>query len=371
MTIFTRYLLREQIYYFLILGAIFCSVLIAKETYDTRDEMLDESPAPMDVIEYIVLTIPAQLVDAVPVVSIFAVLFAFGLMARNREILAMVGLGASFARLAFPVGVFGSIISVLTFVFADRVVPLAQQRARFIYEIRIKGENLYAFTSNDEIFRKGEGNRFYYMANYDSVTKTMTRPGILIRNEQRNGLARRIEGSAARLIDAPEGQEQLWEFDGAEVWDFDQGETAEVVKWDVPLDLKLEEKLDTFLSRQSRPEEMSLNELRDYGEILTRQGGGPQVPVYRTAVYAKFTAAVSCLLLSMAGFCIAADLTLRRFVFAFTFGLLFVIFYYLVRESFLGLGRAGILMPSLAAWAPVALFGLFVSVLFHRLNSVH
>jgi lipopolysaccharide export LptBFGC system permease protein LptF len=257
------------------------------------------------------------------------------------------------------------------FVLAEYIAPDALERARFLYEVRIKGENQFVFTSNDEIFRKGEGNRFYIMANFDGARKVMTRPTILDRNPAKNSLAQRIEADRAVYIEGGEGGEHFWEFQGTQRWTFQDDGTVKIEKFTVPLRIKMEENLESFLSREKRPAEMRPSVLSDYCAILERQGGGPQLARYRTSLHGKFSLPFACLLLSLIGFAVAADLHVRRFVLAFSAGLVFGIVYYLLREALLGMGKRDLIPPLVAAWASVGVFGLLATGLLYRLGTVH
>lgn len=370
MRILHRYIFKEILYYFCVLLAVFSLIVLAKEAFEARDKFLDEDPLVTDIIQFVVLSIPVQIVDAIPLITMFAVLFAIGMMARHREILAMVSMGVSFGQIAVPVAVFGLGVTVASWWFSEYLAPRAQARARFLYEVRIKGENQFAFIGNDEIFRKGEGDRFYIMANFDPVDKVMTRPIILDRNADGSGLSRRIEAERARLIVTDDG-EHFWEFEETERWKFKEDGSVEYEKFDVPWRIEMEEKLDSFLSREKRVEEMSAAEIIEYRDILERQGSHTQLAVYRTALQGKFALPLACLLLGMIGFAISSDLQVRRFILAFSLGLAIAVSYYVLREGMMGLGRRGFTPAIVAAWGPVLIYALVVVGLMRRLGTVH
>lgn len=370
MKIIHRYILKDLFYYFGLFLLLFCTILIAKEMYETRDEILDESPAFVDLIQYIALLIPSQVVEAIPLITMFASLFALGLLARNREILAMVAAGMSFRGLAMPVALFGTCAGLLTLFLTDGVAPEAQKRARYLYEVRIKGKNQFAFTGNDEIFSKGEGRRFYIMANFDPNAQVMSHPTIFVKNVEGNGLAQRIEADEARLVVSEESGEKMWEFTGMQRWSFHSDGEMDFEEFDVPVRLLLEEDVDNFLAKEERPEEMTSRELKEYLGILIRQGGGTQVPIFKTALHAKYSEVAACLLLAVVGFAAAVDLRRRNFVIAFTIGLGMGIGFYVLREITFGLGRRDYIMPLVAAWAPCLVFAGFVAWQLERLRAV-
>lgn len=373
MKIIYRYILRELFYYFFVILFLFCVIFVAYQIYDTKDEIMDEDEATamIDVVQYIFLVIPAEIAEIIPLIVMFAVLFSMGMLAKNKEILAMVAMGVNFNTLAIPVGIFGAIAGAGAFYLAAELAPASRYYAQYLYEVRIKGENQYAFTGNDELFRKGEGQRFYIMANFDRANNVMTEPTIFVKNEEGSGLEERLEAERAIHIDSNLEGAEIWQFEGLQRWTFNPDGSFDYRRYDEPQPIELEEKLGTFLSREKDPEEMTVGELGEYAVVLERQGGGPRLPVYRTAYHYIFTVPITCLLLGLVGFSTAVDLKIRNFVLAFSIGLVFGLGYYALRTALNGMGGRGLLPPAWAAWAPCLLFALIAFGQLRRLQRVH
>jgi lipopolysaccharide export system permease protein len=370
MKILYRYILRELFYTFAVLLFLFAVIFVAYKTYDTRDEILEDNPPIVDVVKYILMVVPGEMVDVLPLVAMFSVLFSMGMLAKNKEVLAMIAMGVNFNRLGIPVAMFGAVIGLGAFVMAADVAPAAKNYGRFLFEVKIKGGNLYAFTGNDEIFRKGEGQRFYIMANFDSATNVMTAPTIFEKDDAGKGLKVRMEAQRARFIESTE-EGEIWEFEGLRRWTFKSDGTFGFEQFSQPTRLALEEKLASFLSREKRPDEMTATELRDYAMVLKRQGGGPRMPVYLTAFHAIFTVPATIVLLALVGYATAVDLKTRNFVWAFSIGLAFGLSFYFLRTALHGMGGRDLLPALWAAWAPCALLGCLTIVLLRRLQQVH
>lgn len=370
MKILNRYLLKELFYYFGLFLLLFSAILIAKEIYDTRDEILDKDPAAWDVILFILLALPPQIVEAMPLLALFSVLFSIGLLSKNREILAMVSVGVTFRRLAVPVAIFGGAVGVFTFLLSAEVTPAAQKWARYILEVRIKGKPPNTLTGGN-VFTPGEANRVYVMADFDSEELVMSHPTILLKSPDGGGLQERIDADEGRYVGEAESGADLWEFTGMQRWRFGEDGTVAWEKFDEPYQLELERKLASFLARKKRAEEMNLGELMEFISVLRRQEGRARLPVFLTAFHSKLTIPFVCILLSLVGFAAAADLKTPNFMFAFSYGLGLGICFYLVREGLGGLGRGAVLAPVLAAWGPAVVFTAVVAALLQRLRVVH
>lgn len=371
MKIIHRYILRELFYYFFVIFFLFSVIFVAYQIYDTRDEILAENAAIVDVVKYIFLVIPAEMVQVMPLIAMFAVLFSMGMLAKNKEVLAMVAMGVNFNTLAVPVAIFGLVVGVGGYFLAAQWAPASRYHAQFLYEVRIKGENQYSFTGNDELFRKGEGQRFYIMANFDRETNIMTGPTILVKNDDGSGLRERLEATRARHVESPGGGGEIWEFENLKKWTFKPDGSFDFVRYPGPHRIELEEKLGSFLGREKEPDEMTLSELGDYTVVLERQGGGPRLPVYLTAYHHIFTVPITCLLLGLIGFTTAVDLKTRNFVLAFSIGLAFGLGFYILQTALDGMGGRGLLPAVWAVWAPCALFAAITLALLRRLQYVH
>lgn len=371
MKILNRYLLKELFYYFGLFLLLFSAILIAKEIYDTRDEILDEGPSAWVVVQYILLALPAQIVEAMPLLALFSALFSIGLLSKNREILAMVSIGVTFRRLAIPVAIFGTAVGLLTFFMSAELTPAAQSRARYLYEVEIKGENIYTFSGDDDVFTPGEANRVYIMANFDREEMVMSHPTILLKSSDRSGLQERIEAVEGHYAGEAESGADLWEFTQMQRWRFGEDGSVQWEEFDEPYQLELEHELASFLARKKRPDEMNLGELMQFISVLRRQEGQARLPVFRTAFLSKLTLPLVCVLLSLVGFAAAADLKTPNFMFAFSYGLGLGICFYLLREGLGGLGRGAVLPPMLAAWGPAIIFMAVVAGLLQRLRIVH
>lgn len=372
MKIIYRYIIRELLYYFAVFFLIFLVVLVTKELYDTRDEIFEEKPAVADTVRYIALVIPNQLVEAIPLLTLFSVLFAMGMLSKNREILAMVAAGVPFERLAIPVAVFGTIIGLSTFLLADQLAPRAQAQARYVYEVKIKGENQYAFSGEDEVFSRGEPNRIYIMANFDRERLVMTSPTILIKTPGDNTLSERIEARRATFVGTSrESDRDLWEFEDMQHWRFKPDGAVEWTRYEEPRTLELENRLESFITEKRRVDEMGMGELAAYSIVLNRQGGGPRLAVYETAYHRRTTILLSSLLLALIGFAAAVDIRRPSFMLAFSVGLGLGLGFYLLREGFGSLGEGAYLPSWFAGWGPAMLATPIVVYLLYRLRVVH
>lgn len=370
MKLLTRYLFKDILHYFLLFVTFLIVVLLINETYDTREDFFEHSPALIDVIRFLVYSIPGQLAESLPIICLLSTIFAYGLQAKNREILAMVAAGVSYRRLAIPSLVFGLGLMAFMFWFNESIVPTSQYEARKIERVKIKGKSETALTQRNNLFVKGKGNLFYVVNEYLSETREMFYPTLIRVNESGSGIVERIEARHARLIDADEEGARFWEFTGTEHWTFDQkGEIASYQSIPRAFRIKMEDNLDKFLSRSKKPEEMNYLELKAYRNLL-QEKGGENLNRYSTSLHYKLAFPISCLLMALLGFAVVSDLHARRFAQGVFTGLVVAIGYYLISASLVSMGESGAIASLVAGWGATAIFALVVYLLYARLEKI-
>ena len=78
-------------------------------------------------VPWLLYQIPAFALQAFPIAAVFAVLLAFGRLARENELLAAAAGGISLARAVRPVLIFGALLAVAGFLIAEFVAPRANE----------------------------------------------------------------------------------------------------------------------------------------------------------------------------------------------------------------------------------------------------
>ena len=371
MRLLTRYLFREILHYFLLFLAFTAVILMIKEIYDTREKFVENSPPILAILKFLIYSVPPILSLIMPMIGLLASVFAFGLLAKNREILAMVAAGVSFRQLSRPAFIFGLGLTAFMFWFNETVVPTSLSRTLKIEQVEIKGKRESIYTRRENVFVKGEGNRFYFMENYLTKERVMKFPTVLELFPDSAGISRRIDADEARLLPAEQGTGFVWNFTGAEVWNFNRdGSLANYQRYDGPMQYPMGEKLDKFLSKSKQPGEMNYSELKEYCDLLDRQGSRKDAQHYRVSLYQKLSSPIACLLMVLLGFAAVVDMHARHFARGFVLGLGLAVGYYLIQAFFTDMGEKEFLSPIWAAWPPVVVFAAVVYWVYLRLHRI-
>jgi lipopolysaccharide export system permease protein len=368
MKLIYRYLFKDILHQFGLFVLIFTAIMLINETYDSRKSIAEQSPAAIDVIQFLIYSLPEQMIRVFPMIGLLGTMMAYGLQAKNREILAMIASGVSFKKLAIPAMVFGLGLTAACYWLNETVVPSATSRALYIEKVVIGGRSETIFTKRSNLFVKGKGNLFYYMQEYLPDQGLMIYPTLLLLNADGSGLAERLEADRAKIVTDDDGA-RFWEFMNAERWMF----TPEGMRYEKsasPYRLRMEEDLDRFLSRNKKPEEMNIVELSDYVDMVEDRGG-ETAGRYASMMHQKIAFPVTCLLMTLLGFAAVLDLHARRFTRGVAIGLGVSIGYYVVEATMVSLGSDGVIAPAVAGWTAVIVFAGVVAALIARLEKIH
>lgn len=369
MKILTRYLFKEIIGYFLMFLAMTVVILMVSQFYDTRSKFLENSPSFAIYLLFMLFTIPEELAQVLPLIALISTMFSYGLLAKNKELLAMVAAGISFRRLAVPAVIFGLGITALLYVFNEKVVPEASRRAKMMEQTDIGGKSAAIFNRRKDLFIKGAGNNFLFIERYIIDRREMIYPTVFEVNQAGGGLSERIEADRATLVsNTPEGSN--WEFEGAERWQFnDDGTLRNYQKLQHKFNLQMGPELDRFLSRAKDPSQMNFSELREYRDLLVKKGGENAIP-YSISLQQKLSFPIACLLLALLGYSVVVDVHARRFAQGVFAGLLITVLFYVCNALFTSVAKEGKLAPGLASWLPIIGFIVLNYILMLRLNRV-
>lgn len=106
-----------------------------------RGQFLGALPV-VNILEWLAYQVPANLVQSFPLAMVFAVMLAFGRLARDHELLAAMTGGISLARAVRPIIVFGAGLVVIGLLLAEFVVPRANQQVSVAWWDSVGGGGL-------------------------------------------------------------------------------------------------------------------------------------------------------------------------------------------------------------------------------------
>lgn len=291
-----------------------------------------------------------------PMFVLIASLFSVSLLARRNEILAMKASGLSLYRIALPFLVLAVILSAGHFYYNEYIFPPANQRRLEIKKFTIEKKSRQATTQINSIYRQIEPGYIYTIEGFN--VERRTGHAVRVYRTSDNHLRKII--TAQRIA----FEDNTWMlYDGIERTFTDTtGETyREFESMRFP-DIK--EKPEDFSKKIGDPEDMGLEELEEYIDLMKRTGG----PYYREVVdlgikYAYPLASFIVVLISIP---IASNPRRGGLAVSISIGALISLIYFVLFRVLQSAGYNQKIPVEVAVWGVNALFFLVGVVLLLR-----
>ena len=359
-----RYLLKNFWFSFLIVFVICYMVLLVSELFGNMGDMLqNETPLPI-IIQFFWFVLPFKMLKVMPIVIMLAVLFSFGFLARNLEILAMNSSGMSIYRVSAPIIASALFIALTMIVLNETIIYDYQQKAEEYERFWIEGDEPVVNYKN--VFRKGEGMRFFVVDSYNKEYQQMTKAAIISLNPE----SWRVSGveftNLASFQDYDkEKDKDIWLFEGAFNRKFeDSGRQSGFTFLTDPEDemdyteVALEPGLNELLKIVKEPEQMNARDLSQF--ILNMERIGEPTAKFRVGLWLRVLFPFACIVMILNGLPYALRAQSGRNMLAgFGWGFVCILAFYATTGFMLSLGERGTVLPWMATALPIVAFSIF------------
>jgi lipopolysaccharide export system permease protein len=333
-----------------------------------------ESGLPMlTALQVLGLRMPGFLVLSFPMATLMATLLAYSTLSSNSELIALRSVGVSTWRMVMPALIVAVLMSLLTFVFNDLIVPSANLEATNTLNQALgkaiaaeKGSNIiYSRFSRRPSDRDDTGSeRYLSQLFYSRQFKDGEMKDVTVLDFSR--------ASGTQILKARQGTWNdsvgMWEFRDGQIVLVGENETTTSAKFDrylYPLDqgpLKL-----AALPKDAAS--MSVSQALRAEVLLREAGDQKEARRLRVRIQEKFAFPAICLVFGLIGSSLGVRPNARTSRSqGFGISVLLIFSYYLMSFIFSSLGVKGTLAPVLAAWSPV-LIGLALGLVLLRQAS--
>jgi len=341
MKIIDKYMIKQflQTVFFGLLA--FTLIFVVIDMVENIDDFVDQNVSSDIVLHYYLVFSPEIIKLMTPVGVLFAALFTAGKMSNLSELTAIKASGVSLYRFMAPFLITTVFISIFSIYFAGYVVPQANQT-----KINIERKYLnkgYTFAGSN-IFFQDSKTRIVSISFFDSYASQANQVSIQeFNNDDLTKMMSRID--AVRVVfDSTHG---TWTAKNGVKRNFNSsGQTAEYFE-SLQIDYLNFTPAD-LLSKQQKPEEMDLDNLKEFIRNQERAGNDPTSTLIE--YYSRFSFPLASLVCVVFGLPISANR--RRGGLAVQVGIsILVTFIYLVfMKVSQAFGKNGALDPLLTAW---------------------
>lgn len=324
--------------------------------------------------QVLALKLPSFMVLSFPMATLLSTLLAFSRLTANCELTALRSLGVKTWRMVLPALLLAAVMSALTFVFNDLIVPSANIAASNTFDAAL-GRGLSAQTGKNIVY-----SRFGTITPRQSgVPAAEGLTHLFYAREFRDGVM-----SGVTLLDLSREQQQqiltadtavwdqakaMWEFRHGRLVVIDAGAqattSADFQSYFYPF---VRTPIDVG-KLPSDAAEMTVAQARRALSIVETSGDQLEIRRLRVRIQEKFSFPAICLIFGLIGSSLGVRPNARTSRSqGFGISVMLIFGYYLMSFVFSSLGIKGTLTPFLSAWSPV-LIGLAAGLLLLRQAS--
>ncbi|MFA4967059.1 MAG: LptF/LptG family permease [Candidatus Margulisiibacteriota bacterium] len=354
MKILDRYLLNEVISPFLLGIVAFVMVMTVDLLFTFVDLIINKGIPLGAVAQLLLFKLPSIMVLTFPVATLFGIAMCLGRLSKDNELIALRTSGISFGRIAMPIVVISLLISLLSFVTNEKIVPYSNHLSEKIIRMIIMKQPLPDIREN--VFFKDPYNRYFYVQKLDARTKTLE--NIMIYELAGERLPRVMTAKSAKL------DSLVLHLSSGVIHKFDDnGRLAYEANFsDMTLNLK-EDPLT--MADQKTPQEMNSGELG--AQIKSFEKIGVSTNSLLTDFFMKYSVPLTPFIFALIGIPLALPGLKSGRTWGIILTIVIMFTFYVFASVFRSLGRGGLVHPFLAAWFPQLLFGtLGIGLLVHE-----
>ena len=191
-----RYVIKELLQPFLFGLSFFVSIMLIDFLMDLITLIFSKG-VPINVVAlFFIYYLPPALVISFPMALLLACLIAFGRMSADSEVTALKAGGYSFWRIVFPAMLFGIFITLLTFLFNEKVVPKANDKFSKLFRDEVTLKRPLPRISENRFFDIGPNQKFFAQK---VNQKESQMHGVVMYEGQPKNFPRVIEAEKANL----------------------------------------------------------------------------------------------------------------------------------------------------------------------------
>lgn len=359
-SVMDRYIAAELVMPFLFGVGAFSSVGVAVGTMLDLVRKVVESGLPLEIaLNIFSLKLPYFIVLAFPMSTLLAALMTYSRLSSDSELIALRSCGVSIYRLVLPAVILSFVVTGITFLFNEQVVPAANYQATITLNRALKTEK--------PTFQ--EGNIFY--PEYQEVKQP---DGDKAKILTRLFYADRFDGERMKrltIVDrSQEGVNQIVVADSASwnpaqnTWDFFNG-TIYLVAPDSTYrnilrfehhQLQLPQTILDVATNKRDYDEMNIADAQKRLERIRLSGDEKRIRKLKVRIQEKIAFPFVCVVFGLLGATLGTKSQRTGRATSFGISLVIIFSYYLLRVIGGALGLSGILSPEMSAWLPT-LFG--------------
>lgn len=371
LSVMDRYLARELTMPFLFGVAAFSSIGIAVgAVFELVRQVVDAGLPVTLAFKVLLLRMPYFVVLAFPMSTLLSTMMAYGRLSNDSELVALRSCGVSVYRLVAPAIILSFVVTGMTFLFNEWIVPTANAEAAQTLEQALGSDDQPSFREENIFYReygpvpqpdgtdKDTMTRMFYAERFDGELMQ----NLTVVDRSTYGITQIIVADAARW----EPQEKMWTFFDGTVYGVDpDGSYRDIARFDEQRVQLPRTAFDLATRGRYNTSEMNIAQLSEQLDIVRQSGDRGDINKLELRLQQKYALPFICVAFGVVGSALG-NRRHQRIGRATSFGVSVVMIfgYYLLAFIMDALGLKEILSPPIATWSPIALvLGLGVVLL--------
>jgi lipopolysaccharide export system permease protein len=359
------YIINQLSLFFLFSVCLLSSLGVAIGTVSDLTYKITEYNLPITVAIVIFgYKIPEYVAYALPISLLLTSLIIYGRLSSDRELVALLSFGISFYRLVTPALVFSLIVTGITFLFNELIVPTANYQANLLQtpfiantELNLQKQDLFytEYQSPTIHHSTNQLKTIYFAEQYNFP------------NLKRVTIINFNQGKVKQILTAKRAQwnqqQQVWELFKVKINTVNNNLVGIVSERFAYKQIPLAKTMFEIAAKGRSPEDMNIQQAKEYLNLIKNRGKIRETTKFAVRIQQKYAFPFICLVFTLIGSTLGAKYSQmnRSQGFGFCVGIVFL--YYILGFAFGSLGITGIISPFWAAWVPNCL-GLITGIYF-------
>lgn len=351
-----RYITNELILFFLFSVGLLSSLGVAIGTVSDLADKITEYNLPISVaILIFCYKIPEYIAYALPISTLLTTLIIYGRLSSDRELIALGSFGVNVYRLITPALVFSLVVTLLTFLLNELIVPAANYQANLIQnpfipktELNLQKKDIFypeyeqSFTDNKLAASKLK--TIYFAEQYQD--KSLQQVTIICFAQDK--INQIITAKSAQWNQ----EKQVWDLFKVEINNITEDIETIANQQFEHKQLPLSSIMFQIVAQERSPEDMNIGQAQKYLTLIRDSGKEQEIARFAVRIQQKYAFPFICFVFALIGSALGANYSQinKSKGFGLCVGIVFI--YYLLGFAIGSLGIAGIISPLVAAWLP-------------------
>ncbi|WP_324281937.1 LptF/LptG family permease [Cyanobacterium aponinum UTEX 3221] len=355
-SILDSYLFQELIPPFIFSIAIFSTLGVAIATLSDLSYKIVNANLPfIYALQIFFLKIPEYVAYALPISVLLTTLMTYSRLSKDSELIAFYNCGLSLYRLITPALILSLIVTGLTFIFNELIVPNANYKATTILVEQINEQR--KFLLRQDIFypeyvnvkeKNGKNNKYLKTLFYAQEFDGENMQSLTILDTEKKGLNKVIISEKGTW----NNQDKVWDLFNGFIYDITKNQIKAEGKFFEKTQISLPKTPLELASKSRDPYEMNIIQSLEYIKLLRLLGDDKTVLMFQVRTAQKISFPFVCVIFGLVGSSLGSRPNNASKATSFGLCVGIVFFYYLGSFMISSLGLIGIISPLMAAWIP-------------------